>query len=588
MLNKAQVEKLFESVADRTFDIQTLSSIDGVADLRDIDSCTLLDVAIKSKDSTVCSALLQSTFLASDEDQENAIHLCVVADALEILEQILSKVDRVYPYICQRGFRSACESGKPAIVRLFLSKCPGLDLDEPLIDTAKAGHVEVVRELIHAGAQDHLAPGGVFFDRLLCFFDPKTDLRPVTDVLLAGRDIADMGEFANWMYAGMYGPLSLAQRLVARGPTADDLSKALHGACVAGNAELAAFLLDAAAQRQLKLLFRRLLVEAVRAGRTHIVQLLFEHIDAAAASASANTDDDDIDLDLPSLLFHAVRESHVDLVALLLARGAHADTLLGDNPVLAFASDPAVVGLLIDAKADANPPDLETNLLSWPCEQLRLDTVRALLDAGADITAGASGCSPVLSAMQGCREGASEEDKMALLELLLDAGARTVPEDESATTLHQCAMLPDYVDAAGPARRLLRHDPALLEAVNEDGHTALLSAVLERRADLTAVLVEAGADTAATDADGVPALHLLFLMFPDVNVDALEPRRMRDTLRALLPAVDLAATDRGRRTVLMAAAATKLPRYLISDDTLSILLDDVLGRVLTAGMGPRV
>jgi hypothetical protein len=93
--------------------------------------------------------------------------------------------------------------------------------------------------------------------------------------------------------------------------------------------------------------------------------------------------------------------------------------------------------MLLQNRAVLNPYDCET-VLRGACQKLSLEGVKALLDAGAEANRQGVGEAALYHAVYAeCPEG-RVNDKIALINLLLDAGADACDVDDGQSVLHMC------------------------------------------------------------------------------------------------------------------------------------------------------
>jgi hypothetical protein len=175
---------------------------------------------------------------------------------------------------------------------------------------------------------------------------------------------------------------------------------------------------------------------------------------------------------------------------------------------LAAASDPTVIKILLDNKADVNPND-SVSVLASSIFKLNVVAVKMLLDAGAEV--GHKPTSNMTSFMELLRRATLKSGpipaQVDVFNLLLKAGLRTRDIGGGAgaalTFTTTVSKSPSLLSA------LLEHDPSLLEARDRDGMTPLLSFVDRSNMDVVRRLLEAGADPTVCDAKGRTALMIL-------------------------------------------------------------------------------
>jgi len=224
--------------------------------------------------------------------------------------------------------------------------------------------------------------------------------------------------------------------------------------------------------------------------------------------------------------------------------------------------------------------------LHLAARSLRLETVRSLLDAGADQSAldrhGATALHLALRA--GSNAEKSQETRSSLVDLFLERGADAkVADDQGKTPLHIAAMkgraeLLDRLVKAGAeltARdqfgRTPLHDAAMynqlaviewlvaheadVHAKDKLGYTPLHCAALRYRKEATEKLIELGASVDAKDNQGATPLHLTASEGPEEpEVD----RMMAGVAEVLIAkGADVNAADRAGSTPLQYAKTKK-------------------------------
>jgi hypothetical protein len=240
------------------------------------------------------------------------------------------------------------------------------------------------------------------------------------------------------------------------------------------------------------------------------------------------------------------------------------------HSALSGASEPHIIKILLDAKAEVNPTGCETVLRS-ACADLRVDAVQMLLEAKADVNWPPIGQSAAYYALG----GRSADGQIDVINLLHAAGLK-------ACSMHDVLREQRTFSNARAYAVLLAHYPELLEVRGRDRLTPLLR-VAEfcwRNVDMIETLVSAGADVLATDGQNQTVLfHMLRLdtigrreMFDDEHID---------TTRSLLQFLLRAGADptQGRdyhgHTLLM--ELTKTSAYSDDKDKIcSLYITDLL------------
>lgn len=124
-----------------------------------------------------------------------------------------------------------------------------------------------------------------------------------------------------------------------------------------------------------------------------------------------------------------------------------------------------------------------------------LESIKALLEAGADVSAEFDGSTALLLAAQ-------QDSKLEIVKLLLEAGSKLEQQDLMGRTAlfraaeHGCSSL----------LKLLLEAGAAIDQQNAQGKTALCRAAEYGYVDIVKLLIESGADVNKRDADGCPLL----------------------------------------------------------------------------------
>lgn len=137
--------------------------------------------------------------------------------------------------------------------------------------------------------------------------------------------------------------------------------------------------------------------------------------------------------------------------------------------------------------------------LHWAVEGGRLPTVRALVEAGADIDARRGDeRTPALVAIFGFHRYWRREDKPEILRYLLDSGAE------------YSLLIAAAVGDAERVRELARRDPSPVNALDPIGRRPLSGAVASENVEIVRMLLESGADPNAREllCDGGMSLRI--------------------------------------------------------------------------------
>jgi len=218
-------------------------------------------------------------------------------------------------------------------------------------------------------------------------------------------------------------------------------------------------------------------------------------------------------------LFDAARAGDVEKLTRLL--DAHPDKLLTrDQPyehtllhVASFAGHLNCVDLLLERGIDVNVREKGDNTcpMHWAAAAARLDVVRRLADAGGDVVGHGDDHELEVIGWATCWDEAHDDAHRAVATFLVSRGARH--HIFSAIALN----LGDEV------RRIVSADPDALRrkmSHNENHQLPLHFAVRMNRPGMVELLLELGADPAAGDASGVPALQ--YAATPKVDPSIIE------------------------------------------------------------------
>jgi ankyrin repeat protein len=227
---------------------------------------------------------------------------------------------------------------------------------------------------------------------------------------------------------------------------------------------------------------------------------------------------------------------------------------------LSFAHDPALVRLLLAAKVSVSGADNKYPVLLSACARLSLESVKLLLEAGADANESANGCTPLFYAVTAKCPADRVQDKIAIINTLLDAGAGTdeIFSDLMSTCETPAQGMPKVnYGAEAVLASLLKRIPWLLHERGDDGATALMkmTKLCPDATQMIEMLIDAGADAHARDDKGVSATAHLLMLIPGWPARGLQ--RIRQSLRLLLEVgVDPAECSGDGTTLLMRAVSS--------------------------------
>jgi len=215
----------------------------------------------------------------------------------------------------------------------------------------------------------------------------------------------------------------------------------------------------------------------------------------------------------------AAINGNAEIVNALLAAGADANGRLpsGETVLMTAArtGSAPVIRALVARGADPNAAERgegETPLI-WAVSENHPEAARALIEAGADVNKRSAP-----SSLPKLNFGTSGIVPMAL--------------PKGAFTPLMYAARQGAIDAA----RVLIDAKADVNAVDPDGTTALVEAIINAHYDLGALLLERGADPDIADGSGMGALYAVVDMHTETWMQGRPPRKTADHLSS----VDLA------------------------------------------------
>jgi ankyrin repeat protein len=257
---------------------------------------------------------------------------------------------------------------------------------------------------------------------------------------------------------------------------------------------------------------------------------------------------------------------------------------------LSQASDPAIIKILLEAKANVNPKKGDC-ALRGACTMLRPDAVKMLIDAGANVNATArGGMTPLLYALEAKCAVEQADDIIQVVKLLLDAGAKTFG---AIPPLHKCTN-PNEPRRLGALKVLLERDQSMAYDVDASGRNVIMCAAMSHTKSPSAlsVLIDAGVDLNDLGHKDKPALFYVFRYLDKVWKGMRLPRHVRDCLQMLLRAgADPTILD-GDWTLLMDLLGYEDPYMfyanVFTDNTMRILISDIADSILQRPVGSDV
>jgi hypothetical protein len=396
------------------------------------------------------------------------------------------------------------------------------------------------------------------------------DREQLLDLLLSENCAKDLSCFIFWDFIGRDGTIPLAQRLLeATDQQTKDFPnyfvEMLRRACKA-NPVLAQYLLTVSTDYSCTYMFK----EALANGHREVAEQLLSRTDLQSVFNKES-----LESTKTYLLVRAAACGSESIVAAILACGVPVDAFLRSTrslydtkrvhwlymTALSVASDPAVINILLDAKASVDPPECR-NVLRGACEKLRPDALKLLLDAGASVIDLWDIFRPSCTSIDCPADGV--DSLIAVVNLLLDAGTGmqrflfdTLDSDQYEGYLTVSKRSPD-----APWLRmvvmgaLLARDPSLVQSCDQGGRTPLMAMAkyFGMKVDFPRMLLNAGANPRAVDCEGK---SVLFHMFTSCNFGrGMFNGNARQVVRMLLEA--------GTDPTLVAADGETLMMRLLS------------------------
>jgi ankyrin repeat protein len=491
--------------------------------------------------------------MQSGYDLSNAHSNLIIAaktGATEVVDAVLSHFPKLPRIFREHCLQYCCQNGHLETVRLLVTKTPRIGLEEALHNASLYGHVDIVTYLLDNKASINDTQYGGETPLANAASRGHHD---IVHLLLAAGAAVDYASPSLLRSASKGGCVALVSQLLwgeaesaaAHLTVAGDVSTstcrynkdtiedaiadtrgamATHPANSAGVVEE---LLRYAQERfpdETPDIATRIMFLPMLLGRADIVDLL---LDANACIHRAVPTGSRL-----SALGFAVQSGSVKAVSSLLSNPDQALTDTHLREALARASVPAVVQLLLDAKADAGAGDS----LRYACKRASPEAVRLLLAAGAKAGGGDDAdCDPLHTAVTSTCDADMIDDKIAVINMLLDAGAETRTGGSSSwSILHACVVS----TRTGPRtmQALLHRDAGLLDARDHNHMTPLALAAQYKHVDKVEFLINSGADVNAVDSTGKPVIAYA-CEFPDDFDDACPASTdAQRTLRLLLAA----------------------------------------------------
>ena len=406
-------------------------------------------------------------------------------------------------------FIGAASDGDKKLVQAFLKGKDGeqkIDVNErdwddltALITAASAGHLEIVKLLIKAGADVNLSDK----DGITALMEASImgHDKIVHQILDAGAEVdftSNSGVTALWLAAGE-NKVAVLKTLLKKNAdatvTRSDGITALMTASVAGHVEAVKLLLeDGADPIAVDADGLTALMNAAEKGATNVMKVLV----AAAAESFGSADD------------YVNTMSTTGFNALIIA-SAHGHT-------------DSVKYLISDANADVNlVHDNQVSALMYAAASGHVETMKALLENNqVDINAVHTNGGSAL--VEACTAGASEA-----IAFLIDSGADyNIIDNDGVTPLMAIAAQGDIsgVNTVIAALKKDKNDAQMKEHINLfsfSGGSAVMFSAAGGHSEATKALIELGADVNAV-AQATPAyLEKLAVMIQEGTVDDNDP-----------------------------------------------------------------
>jgi ankyrin repeat protein len=196
-------------------------------------------------------------------------------------------------------------------------------------------------------------------------------------------------------------------------------------------------------------------------------------------------------------LMYAARKERVDVVELLLERGADPTKKVQGQTAYDRGLSRALGDLLLKKGIDILPKGSSGLVLVSACSDCRIDVVKRLLASGIDVNeANSRGLTPLMAA--------SAEGCVNVAKALVGNGADLSQRDNKGRTALTHAVL----SGALPVIKLLLSNGVDVNQRNPDGGTALMDATLAGQMESVKFLLANGADVNSVNKGGFTALNM--------------------------------------------------------------------------------
>ena len=404
------------------------------------------------------------------------------------------------------------------------------DKELALFGAASNGHQKCMEVLLNAGADVNAIEHQ--YNTVLAVASAKGNPECVKLLLKAGADVNGSGEWLDYralMAASGSGQAECMRLLINAGADVNHVNKcglnALIIACESGQVDCVDALLKAGAQTQIPKSDCEMcsrysgLYYAAEYGYPEILEMLLE------AGADVN-DRDSFETPVILAAFNSSLQgsSHIECLMSLIKAGADVNLkgrgfLYGETALIAGSYDELKVNMLLQAGADVNATGVEgSTALMHSASNGSHSCVQLLLEAGADVNAkDDGGHTALMYAATGdlildmppnvCLPPNQHEvfpgwDEYCQMECQLPSGTARII-DVYAT---EESALDVVAKGTDECLRLLLAAGADVNAKDNTGVTALITAATIPNVKCLDLLIKAGADVNVTDAKGVSAL----------------------------------------------------------------------------------
>ncbi|XP_030756084.1 ankyrin repeat domain-containing protein 17 isoform X3 [Sitophilus oryzae] len=455
--------------------ISTRPTTQGGEEISDEDKTALVEACNDGDVGTVRKLLTEGRSVhETSEEGESLLSLACSAGYFELAQHIRNSAENaedlkrvllaMHANVEDRGIKGECT---------------------PLMEAASAGHLDIVRLLIHHGADVNAQSTSGNTPLMYACAGGHTEV--VEFLLENGAHVEDHNENGHTplMEAASAGHVGLAKILLMHGAGINTHSNefkesALTLACYKGHLDMVRFLLEAGADQEHKTdEMHTALMEASMDGHVEVARLL---LDSGAQVQNVNMPTDSFE----SPLTLAACGGHVDLAMLLIERGANIEEVNdeGYTPLMEAAREghEEMVHLLLGQGANINAQTDETQetALTLACCGGFMEVADILIKGGADIELGAS--TPLMEAAQ--------EGHIDLVRFLLEYGANVNAVTQTNDTALTYACENGHTDVS----ELLLQYGGDLEHESEGGRTPLMKACRAGHLCTAEFLIKKGAN----------------------------------------------------------------------------------------------